>query len=85
MTVGRITGLDPAEPHFSQTDPMVRLDPSDAMYVDIIHTDSRPFIKGGELSKILIIILLCFIVEIFCKTKCSLFFLSFEVILYLHV
>ena len=65
MTVGRITGLDPAEPHFSQTDPMVRLDPSDAMYVDIIHTDSRPFIKGGELSKILIIILLCFIVAIF--------------------
>ncbi|XP_026813180.1 pancreatic triacylglycerol lipase-like [Rhopalosiphum maidis] len=50
VTVGRITGLDPAEPHFSQTDPMVRLDPSDAMYVDIIHTDSRPFIKGGELG-----------------------------------
>lgn len=55
MTVGRITGLDPAEPHFSQTDPMVRLDPSDAMYVDIIHTDSRPFIKGGELGTVIII------------------------------
>lgn len=50
VTVGRITGLDPAEPHFSQTDPVVRLDPSDALYVDIIHTDSRPFIAGGELS-----------------------------------
>lgn len=50
LTLGRITGLDPAEPHFSQTDPVVRLDPSDAYYVDIIHTDSRPFIKGGELG-----------------------------------
>jgi len=53
VTVGRITGLDPAEPHFSQTDPMVRLDPSDAIYVDIIHTDSRPFVKGGELGTVL--------------------------------
>ncbi|XP_050430682.1 pancreatic triacylglycerol lipase [Adelges cooleyi] len=50
LTLGRITGLDPAEPHFSQTDPIVRLDPSDALYVDIIHTDSQPFIKGGELG-----------------------------------
>ncbi|XP_050534680.1 pancreatic triacylglycerol lipase-like isoform X1 [Daktulosphaira vitifoliae] len=50
ITLGRITGLDPAEPHFSQTDPMIRLDPSDALYVDIIHTDSQPFIKGGELG-----------------------------------
>lgn len=50
VTVGRISGLDPAEPHFSQVDPIIRLDPSDAMYVDIIHTDSKPFIKGGELG-----------------------------------
>ncbi|XP_075235998.1 pancreatic lipase-related protein 2-like [Lycorma delicatula] len=45
--LGRITGLDPAEPHFSKTDPIVRLDPTDANFVDIIHTDATPFIEGG--------------------------------------
>lgn len=47
LTLGRITGLDPAEPHFQQTDPVVRLDPTDALFVDIIHSDATPFIKGG--------------------------------------
>ncbi|XP_033610214.1 pancreatic triacylglycerol lipase isoform X2 [Cryptotermes secundus] len=45
--LGRITGLDPAEPHFSKTDPVVRLDPTDADFVDVIHTDAGPFISGG--------------------------------------
>lgn len=45
--LGRITGLDPAEPHFSKTDPIVRLDPTDADFVDVIHTDAGPFISGG--------------------------------------
>ncbi|KAL0277659.1 UNVERIFIED_CONTAM: hypothetical protein PYX00_004877 [Menopon gallinae] len=47
LTLGRITGLDPAEPHFSKTDVRVRLDPSDAIFVDNIHTDANPFMTGG--------------------------------------
>lgn len=42
--VGRLTGLDPAQPCFQNTPEEVRLDPSDAMFVDVIHTDSAPFI-----------------------------------------
>ena len=33
-------GLDPAGPYLSYTDPEVRLDPSDARFVDVIHTDA---------------------------------------------
>ena len=46
-SLGRITGLDPAEPHFSNTSTMVRLDPTDATFVTVIHTDCNPFISGG--------------------------------------
>ncbi|CAN2390689.1 Belongs to the AB hydrolase superfamily. Lipase family, partial [Pristimantis euphronides] len=35
----RISGLDPAQPYFQYTPPVVRLDPSDALLVDAIHTD----------------------------------------------
>nr|XP_054590367.1 inactive pancreatic lipase-related protein 1 [Nothobranchius furzeri] len=39
----RISGLDPAEPYFQGTDACVRLDTSDAAFVDVIHTDGLPF------------------------------------------
>jgi pancreatic triacylglycerol lipase len=41
--LGRITGLDPAEPYFQGMGPTVRLDPTDAQMVDVIHTDGRSF------------------------------------------
>ncbi|KAG5669066.1 hypothetical protein PVAND_016966 [Polypedilum vanderplanki] len=45
--LGRITGLDPAKPYFEFTHPIVRLDPSDAKFVDIVHTDSGFFIHNS--------------------------------------
>ena len=47
LQLGRITGLDPAEPHFEYTDPIVRLDETDAYFVDVIHTDANPLMSFG--------------------------------------
>ncbi|XP_022203697.2 pancreatic triacylglycerol lipase [Nilaparvata lugens] len=42
--IGRITGLDPAQPGFEGTPVEVRLDKTDARFVDVYHTNTRPFI-----------------------------------------
>ncbi|XP_072231278.1 lipase member H [Leuresthes tenuis] len=38
-TIGRITALDPAGPLFTDQPPEKRLDPTDAQFVDALHTD----------------------------------------------
>lgn len=45
--LGRITALDPAGPYFENTDPKVRLDPTDAVYVDAIHSDGTANLLVG--------------------------------------
>lgn len=45
--LGRITGLDPAEPFFQFMPPSVRLDPSDALFVDVIHSDADSIFNLG--------------------------------------
>lgn len=47
LTLGRISGMDPAEPHFAKAKRPVRLDRSAARYVDVVHTDASQFIRGG--------------------------------------
>ncbi|XP_040063664.2 pancreatic lipase-related protein 2-like [Ixodes scapularis] len=46
--LGRITGLDPAEPFFQGMPTHVRLDEGDALYVDAVHTDGSRFAMSFE-------------------------------------
>ncbi|XP_052058992.1 pancreatic lipase-related protein 2-like [Mytilus californianus] len=43
----RISALDPADPYFQGTDSKVRLDPTDADFVDVIHTDGSNILSLG--------------------------------------
>ncbi|KAJ9592615.1 hypothetical protein L9F63_015716, partial [Diploptera punctata] len=45
--LSRITGLDPAAPLFESQDPQARLDSTDAMFVDVIHSNGENLILGG--------------------------------------
>jgi len=42
------SGLDPAQPYFQLLQGDVRLDPTDAIFVDVIHTDAKPLLYGGK-------------------------------------
>ncbi len=43
----RISGLDPANQFFENMDPVVRLDKTDAKYVDAIHTSCGSLLTGS--------------------------------------
>ncbi|XP_073833569.1 uncharacterized protein [Musca autumnalis] len=45
--LARITGLDPAGPLFEAQHPKVRLDSTDAEFVDVIHSNGENLILGG--------------------------------------
>jgi hypothetical protein len=46
-----VSGLDPAGLCFGGRDPEVRLDRTDADYVDVIHTDGQPITSLGKSMK----------------------------------
>ena len=46
--LGRISALDPAEPLFQSMPEFVRLDPGDADFVDVIHTDAKSILMFGK-------------------------------------
>lgn len=45
--IGHITALDAADAYFAGTDPIVRLDPTDARHVHSIHTDGNTALRIG--------------------------------------
>jgi len=50
--VGRITGLDPASPGFEDEHIDARLDPTDALFIDVIHTDIDGFGAASPLGHV---------------------------------
>lgn len=47
LWINRITGLDPASPLFEGYEANDRLDPSDAQFVDVIHSNGDGVLRGG--------------------------------------
>lgn len=47
MWINRITGLDPASPLFEGYEANDRLDPGDAQFVDVIHSNGDGVLRGG--------------------------------------
>lgn len=45
--IARITGLDPAGPIFVELNSSMRLDPTDARFVDVLHTNGGTITKGA--------------------------------------
>ncbi|XP_067950527.1 inactive pancreatic lipase-related protein 1-like [Watersipora subatra] len=45
--VGRISGLDPAGPFYEGKDDRVRLNPRNAKFVDVTHSNGKPLTSGG--------------------------------------
>lgn len=45
--IARITGLDPAGPIFVELNASMRLDPTDARFVDVLHTNGGSITKGA--------------------------------------
>ncbi|CAH1407441.1 unnamed protein product [Nezara viridula] len=50
--IGRITGLDPAGPFFSQNKPNERLSPNSALFVDVIHTCGNYLGMNGPIGHV---------------------------------
>ena len=48
--VGRISGLDPADPNFQGQSNAAKLDKSDADFVDVIHSDANSFLIGDGMG-----------------------------------
>lgn len=48
MILHNYIGLDPAGPYFEDMDTIVRLDTTDADFVDVIHTDTDPIYTLGR-------------------------------------
>lgn len=42
--INRITAMDPAQPGFQGRNSKIRLDDTDANFIDVLHTDGKPFL-----------------------------------------